>query len=159
MQFTTNVRAGELITSADVRLVEVDADLEATNLVRADRIDTIVNQYARTFIPSRSLATPNLVRPTPLVTAGAAVVAIEPDGDRVPSGLTERSRVQLVIVARDGTTTVEARIVAIAVDDDDPILSVELAEKDAASVAAADEVHVVLLDPGDDPALVAGDGG
>lgn len=154
VQFTTNVAAGDLITAADVRVVDVDADMDTTNLVPAEQLGSIVDRYARTFIPSGSLASTYLVRSTPLVSPGSAIVAISPVGDRLPSGLVERSRVWLVIDAGPTPTTIEGRVVAD--DRDRGELSVEVAEVDAPAVAAADDVHVVLLDPGTDPASEGG---
>ena len=153
VQFVDNVAAGELIGSDDVRTVEVGGDVATANLVPADQLGSIVNQYARTFIPSGSLASPYVVQSQPLVSPGTAVVAVTPADDLVPRGLTERSHVQLVLDG-DPPTLVEARVVAVHRDDGGRAssLSVEVAEADAPTVAAAGELHVVLLDPGSDPA-------
>jgi hypothetical protein len=155
VQFVDNVAAGELISSADVRIVEVDGDVTSANLVAADDIGSIVNQYARTFIPSGSLASVFVVQADPLVGSGTAVVAVTPSGNLIPQGLTERSRVQLVL-GGETTTLVEARVVAVDRDEaaGATSMSVEVAATDAPIVAAADELHVVLLDPGVDPATL-----
>ena len=155
VQFVDNVAAGELISTADVRIVEIDGDVTSANLVPADDIDAIVNRYARTFIPSGSLASTFVVQSAPLVGPGTAVVAVTPSGDLIPQGLTERSRVQLVF-GGEAPTLVEARVVAVERDESAGAnsLSVEVAEADAPVVAAAEELHVVLLDPGVDPATL-----
>lgn len=148
LQFVRNIDAGDRIDATDVRVVELGGDLTSATLVPADQLGLVVNHYARTYIPSGSLASTFVVQPDPVVGEGTAVVAVSPDGGRLPRGVTRRSRVLLVIDG-DAPTTVEARVVSA---DDDGELSVEVAEVDAVSVAAAGSVHVVLLDPGLDPA-------
>ena len=153
VQFVSNISAGDLIGSDDVRVIEIDGDPGTANLVTADQIGSVVNRYARTFIPSGSLASVYLVQADPLVSPGSAVVAIAPTDRLVPTGLTERSRVRLVI-GDDGATLVDARVVSVGDDDGDGVetLSVEDAEGDAPSVAAAGDLSVILLDPEVDPA-------
>jgi len=153
VQFVSNISAGDLIGSDDVRVIEIDGDPGTANLVTADQIGSVVNRYARTFIPSGSLASVYLVQADPLVSPGSAVVAIAPTDRLVPTGLTERSRVRLVI-GDDGATLVDARVVSVGDDDGDGVetLSVEVAEGDAPSVAAAGDLSVILLDPEVDPA-------
>lgn len=151
VQFVDNVRAGELITSADVRLVAIDGDVDGADLVPAEQIGSIVDRYARTFIPSGSLASVYVVQSEPLVTSGAAIIAVTPTDDLVPTGLTERSRIRLVL---DDGVTVDARVVSLDRNDAGGArsLSVEVVESDAPVVAAADEVVVALLDHQIDPA-------
>lgn len=159
VQFIDNVRAGELISTGDLRTIEIGDDITSANLVPADQIGTIVNQYARTFIPSGSLASVYLVQGDPLVGSGTAVVAVAPSGGLLPSGLTERSRVGVVVGEAPELVQVDGRVVLVDREDDGATrLSVEVPEADAATVASADDVHVVLLDPGDDPAIDAAGG-
>ena len=154
VQFVDNVRAGERISSDDLRLVEVDGDVAGANLVPADQLGSVVDHYARTFIPSGSLASVFVVQPDPLVTAGSAVVAVAPADGLVPTGVTERSRVRLVLP--DGGA-VDGRVVSIDRDDAGGArsLSVEVAEGAAAVVADGDDFLVALLDPQVDPATEA----
>ncbi|MEQ8437152.1 MAG: SAF domain-containing protein [Ilumatobacter fluminis] len=154
VQFVDNVRAGERIGSADVRLVEIDGDVAGADLVTADQLGSIVNQYARTYIPSGSLASVYVVQSDPLVTAGTAVVAVAPADGLVPTGITERSRVRLVLPDGGG---IEGRVVSIARNDAGGAdsLSVEVAEADAAIVAGGGDFLVALLDPQVDPATEA----
>lgn len=154
VQFVDNVRAGERIGSADVRLVEIDGDVAGDDLVTADQLGSIVNQYARTYIPSGSLASVYVVQSDPLVTAGTAVVAVAPADGLVPTGITERSRVRLVLPDGGG---IEGRVVSIARNDAGGAdsLSVEVAEADAAIVAGGGDFLVALLDPQVDPATEA----
>lgn len=157
VQFVDNIRAGERIAGNDVRLVEVDGDVAGANLVPADQLGSIVDQYARTFIPSGSLASVFVVQSDPLVTPGTAVVAVAPADDLVPAGITERSRIRLVLPDGSG---VEGRVVSIERDDAGgaSALSVEVAEADAAVVAGGDDFIVALLDPQVDPATEANGG-
>ncbi len=153
VQFVDNVAAGDQITHDDVRIVEVDGDVEAASFVPADQIGSIVAHYARTFIPSGTMASRFVVQSSPLVTPGSAIVAVTPDRNLVPEGLTERSLVRLVI-GEDELTLVDARIVAIDRNDTGGAvsLSVEVHEPDAPTVASADQLRIVLLDPDVDAA-------
>jgi len=158
LQVVNNIRAGELVTSADLRVVEADLDASVT-AVEADQIGLVVNQYARVYITSGSLMVPQLVQPAPLVTEGAGVVAIEIRPGRVPSGLRERSRVLIVVVSersdQEPFITI-GRVVDSGVTTDDVsglrALSVEVSEADAALVAAGNDVRLVVLDPAGDTA-------
>ena len=160
LQVVRNVRAGEVLTRADLRAVEVDVD-PTVPTVGAGQVDLVAGQYARVYLASGSLVFQQLVQPTPLVSAGASVVAVEIRPTRVPSGLRERSRVMIVVVPRnsdEGSFATIGRVVSRG-DQADTVtgvfaLSVEVAEADAATVAAADDVRVVVLDPGVDPATV-----
>ena len=162
LQVVRNVRAGEVVTSDDLRVVEVDLD-PTVPAVEADQIGLVVNQYARVYITSGSLMVEQLVQPTPLVSAGAGVVAVEIRPSRVPSGLRERSRVMLVVVPENNDEELfvtTGRVVARGSDADAVSgvfgLSVEVAEVDAPLVAAGNDVRVVVLDPGSDIATEQG---
>jgi hypothetical protein len=162
LQVVRDVRAGELITSDDVRIVDVDLDPTVPS-VRADQIGLVVNRYARVHLASGTLVSEVLVQSEPLVSPGASVVAIEVRETRIPTGLRERSQVQLV-VDRDGTDPLvtSGRIVSNRVATDSvsgvTTLSVEVAQADATAVAASDDVRIVLVDPGRDPAFATEDG-
>jgi glycine cleavage system pyridoxal-binding protein P len=77
--------------------------------------------------------------------------------------------VQLVVAADRadgaGTTSIAGRVVGLPSDTSSALgmrsLSVEVAADEAAIVAAADDVRVVLLEPSEDPAadLAVGDSG
>ena len=161
LQIVRNVRAGEVITTDDLRVVEVDLD-PTVPVVTARQIGLVVNQYARVYITSGSLIAPQLVQPTPLVTDGASVVAIEIRATRVPSELRERSRVMLVVVpsgSDDEPFVTTGRVVARGTAESITGvfgLTVEVPETDAAIVAAGDDVRVAVLDPGTDPAMEGG---
>lgn len=157
VQLATNVRAGHQITGADLRIVEVDLDPTVPS-VGAGGLDSLVGQYATTYLPAGSLVIPQIVQLTPLVSPGTGVVAIVAAGGGMPSGLIERSRVQLVYGDGETLVVVEGRVVARGADDGDLAnggITVEVPVAAAASLAAANDVRVVLLEADVDPALPA----
>ncbi|MEO6653542.1 MAG: SAF domain-containing protein [Ilumatobacteraceae bacterium] len=157
LQLVDNVRAGERVTIADLRIVEVDLD-PTIPVVAADDIGLVANQFARVFLPSGSLIHPDLVQPEALISVGSGVVAVQITPTRLPAGLSTRSQVLLVLVDDDQNTVVPARVVRIGSEaaGDVGSLSVEVAVDSAPSVAAADDVRVVLIEPGTDPATESG---
>ncbi|MDW3214909.1 MAG: SAF domain-containing protein [Ilumatobacteraceae bacterium] len=161
LQLVRNVRAGEVVTSEDLRIVEVDLDPTVPSVAAGD-IGLVVNRYARVYLPSGTLIFDQLVQSTPLVSDGAGVVAVEIRATRLPSGLSTRSQVLLVVVegGSDELFVTEGRVVRRGTDGDEGgALSVEVAVADAPRVAAADDVRVVLIEPGVDPATERGANG
>jgi hypothetical protein len=130
-----------------------------------------VGSYAKVRLVAGSLVTVEALQPTPLVTAGTSIVAIQVADGSLPIGLRERVPV-LLVVPGDGSATdagavsVAGRVVGLPTDTSSALglqsLSVEVAAADAATIAAADDVRVVLVEPTEDPAVatstVAGDG-
>ena len=161
LQLVRNVRAGETVTSDDLRIVEVDLD-PTVPAVAADDIALVVNRYARVYLPSGTLIFDQLVQSTPLVSDGAGVVAVEIRATRIPAGLSTRSQVLLVVVEEGPSElfVTEGRVVRRGAEGDEGgALSVEVAVDDAPRVAAADDVRVVLVEPGIDPATEQADDG
>ena len=160
LQVVRDVPAGDIVRADDLRVVEVDVDATVPT-VSPDALGSVVNQYARVHIASGSLMVSVFVQPAPLVALGQGVVAVELRPTQVPAGLRERSRVELVVASADSDAdfVTEGRVVARESNDGDErvALSVEVAELDAAIVAAADDVRIVLLDPAADPAYEDGD--
>lgn len=166
VQVVTDIRAGELVTVDHIRIVEVDVD-PTVPVVLADDLARVVNQYARVHIASGALLAPVLVQSTPLVGPGSAIVAIELRPTLVPDGLRERSLVELIVrsddrdVADDYRTT--ARVVTRPAEVEGVSgvvsMSVEVASADAAAVAAGDDLRIILLEPGIDPASPDREGG
>lgn len=153
LQLTRNVRAGEQVTIADLRTVEVDLD-PTVPVVEADDIGLVINQYATTYIAAGSLLFSGLVQADPLVTDGAGVVAVELESSLTPSGLLERSQVQVVVDDDRGRTVIDGRVVAFGRDADGATsgsVSIEVPLDAAAAVAAAEDVRIVLVDPANDP--------
>jgi hypothetical protein len=161
LQVVRDIPAGQLVSAGDLRVVAVDVDPTVPTVAPSD-IASVVNQYARVHIAAGALMVGVFVQPTPLVTAGQGVVAVEIRPTHVPAGLRERSRVMLVVVDGDGSPglVTEGRVVArgdaSGTSENVMALSVEVRQEDAAAVAAADDVRVALLDPGADPALESG---
>jgi hypothetical protein len=158
VQVVRDVPAGAVITAEMLRTVDVDAD-GTVNLVPGDRLDAVVGSYAKVRLVSGSLLTMEALQPTALVAAGSAVVAIQVSDGSLPIGLRERVAIVLVVPRADATPLeVAGRVVGLPVRTESALglqsLSVEVAARDAATIAAADDVRVVLIEPGDDPAPV-----
>lgn len=161
VQVVRDVPAGSQITADMLRTVDVDVD-STVNLVAGDRVDQLVGQYAKVRLVSGSLATTESFQATPLLAADSAVVAIKVAEGALPIGLRERVPVLLVIRAdRDPSATgdpvtISGRVVGLPTGTDSALgvesLSVEVTRSDAPTLAAADDVRVVLLEPSSDPA-------
>lgn len=167
LQVVRDVPAGEQITGDMLRTVEIDAD-PTVNLVDGDRLESLVGSYAKVRLVSGALVTPESFQATPLVAAGSSVVAIQVTDGSLPVGLRERVPVLLVIPADrssadTGVVWLPGRVVGLPSATSSALgllsLSVEVAVADAATVAAADDVRVVLLEASEDPAAVSGAGG
>ena len=165
LQVVRNVRPGDVVTSADLRIVEVDLDPTVPTVAAGD-IGLVANRYASVYIASGTLIVPQLVQADPLVTPSMAVVAIQITPQRMPFGLRERSVVRLVVPAtgNDGERfETDGRVVYRGESSDgvtgDFALSIELPEADASVIAASDDVEVILLPQTPDPARSEGDGG
>lgn len=159
VQLVADVRAGDRVTADALRIVEVDLD-PTIPVVPADEVGTVVDSYARVHLVSGTLLSPVLVQTDPLVADGAAVVAIELRPSLVPDGIRERSLVELVVTGDDETVVSTGRVVSRPRPAEDVTgvmtMSVELTPDAARIVAAADDIRVVLLDPGTDPVYGAG---
>jgi hypothetical protein len=168
VQAVRDVPAGEQITADMLRTVDVDVD-STVNVIAGDRLDSLVGSYAKVRLVAGSLVTVEALQPTPLVTAGMSVVAIQVADGSLPIGLRERVPVLLVVPGDGsdaGVVSVAGRVVGLPTDTSTALglqsLSVEVAAADAATIAAADDVRVVVVEPSEDPAVVtstvAGDG-
>jgi hypothetical protein len=157
VQAVSDIPAGERITTSMVRTVDADLD-GSVNAVPGDRIDLVVGQYAKVRIVSGSLVTDAALQTEPLVSVGNSVVAVQLPEGSLPIGLRERAPIHVVIPSRDGEApaVIVGRVVGLPSSPDTLVgvssLSVEVATGEAAAVAAADEVRIVLLEPAIDPA-------
>jgi len=156
VQVVRDVPAGEQITADMLRTVDADVD-PTVNVVPGERLDALVGSYAKVRLVSGSLVTSEALQQTPLVTEGSAVVAIQVAEGTLPIGIRERVTVVLVVAnGETAPTTVDGRVVGLPVPTNSALgvesLSVEVAVADAATVAAADDVRVVLVEPTVDPA-------
>lgn len=158
VQVVRDVPAGELITDADLRTVQVDVDGSVP--VVSDPT-TVAGRYAAVRLVAGSLVTEASIRSEALVTPGTAVVAIRTPEGALPVGLRERVPVRLVLPpgssVEDGAPEAfPGRVVGLPEPTESTLgtlsLSVEVAAEAAAHVAAADDVRVVLTEPVPDPA-------
>ena len=165
LQVVSNVRPGQLLTANDFQVVSVDVD-GSVPVVPATQLASVTNQYSRVYIAAGTLMVETFVQPTPLISDGTSVVAIEIRSTRVPAGLRERSRVSLIGAGVDGgpALVVEGRVVSrgeLGTDTSGAAelivsLSIEVPASSAPTVAASDDIRVALLDPGVDPATEGG---
>ncbi len=160
VQVVRDVPAGEQITPDMLRTVDAKID-DSVAVVPASQIDSIVGSYAKVRLLSGTLVSEPSLQPEPLVGPGASIVAVQIAEGAIPVGLRERVPVDIVIPADPNDAaasdlTVGARVVALPIAPSSAIgimsLSVEVAAADAATVAAADDVRLVLLEPRPDPA-------
>jgi hypothetical protein len=158
VQVVRDVPAGELVTADMLRTVDVDAD-STVNVVPAEELDALVGTYAKVRLVAGSLVTREAVQDRPLVASGSAVVAIQVPEGTLPIGVRERVPVLLVVRRTDAPPLeIPGRVVGLPSPTESTLgvesLSVEVDAADAASVAAADDVRVVLVAPSEDPATV-----
>jgi hypothetical protein len=152
LELNRDVPAGRQITVDDFRTVEIGSDGTFRSVPSGD-LNVVVGSYAKVRLIAGTLLAREALQAGPLVAAGASVVAVTVPAGEVPVGLRERSRVNVVMVASDRTTTssVDGLVVglpAAAGSSGQVSVSIELAARDAGVVAAADKVRLVLLDPG-----------
>ena len=154
LQVTRDVPAGEQITAADVRSVEVEVD-PSVHTVPTDDVATVVGRYAKVRIVAGSLIVDEALQDSPLVSHGASVVAVQISEGGIPLGLREQSHVQLVVGGADGSVVAVRGIVVGLPAEAGTVtgtwsLSVEVPAAEAARIAVADDVRVVLLPPDED---------
>jgi len=156
IQVVRDIPAGEQLTADMFRTVNIDDADSTVNLIDADQLGAVVGDYAKVRLVSGSLATWEALQSSPLVGEGNAVVAIQVPEGALPVGLREQVPIELVIppdrsTADSATIVISARVVALPTATANALgaqsLSVELAAADAATVAAADDVRVVLSEP------------
>ena len=151
LQLNRDVPAGQQITADDFRTVEIGSD-GAFRSVPSSDLHVVVGSYAKVRLIAGTLLAREALQAGPLVAAGASVVAVTVPAGEVPIGLRERSRVSVVMVASDRTSaSVDGLVVGLpsqAGSSGQVSVSIELAAKDAGSVAAAEKIRLVLLDPG-----------
>lgn len=162
VQAVVDIPAGTQITADLLGTVDVDAD-PTVNLVDGDDLATLVGQYAKVRLVAGSIVTADSFQSRPLVALGSAVVAVQVPEGTLPIGVRERVPVQLVIATQRGSVepgtpiAIDGRVVGLPTATDSALgvesVSVEVAAADAPTLAAADDVRVVLLDPASDQAV------
>lgn len=153
LQVVHDLPAGTQLSPADLRSVELSTD-PSLAVVKATDAATVIGQYAKVRIVSGGLLATGLLQPTPLVTPGAAVVAVTVAAGELPNGLREQSQVQIVMLPEGNEAApppVAGRVVGLPAPPDSVTgqlsVSLEVAAADAVAVASASRVRVVLLDP------------
>lgn len=169
LQVVRDVPAGQQLVAADLRTVKVGADPTVRTLPAAS-LDVTIGQFAKVRLVAGSLVVAEALQASPLVGPGSSLVAVTVAAGELPIGVRERSRVELVLpvassldptgpASGEGAPAgrvVEARAVGLPTPIDSSggglTVTFEVARDDAATVATAERVRVVLLDPGSDPA-------
>ena len=150
LQLNRDVPAGQQISAEDFRTVEIGSD-GAFRSVPSSDLNVVVGSYAKVRLIAGTLLAREALQAGPLVAVGASVVAVTVPAGEVPIGLRERSRVSVVMIASDRTSTSVAGLVVglptQAGSSGQVSVSIELAAVDATSVAAAEKIRLVLLDP------------
>jgi SAF domain len=156
LQVVRDLPAGTELTAADVRSIELSADPSLAVVDAAD-ISSVVGRYTKVRILGGGLLAPGLLQAEPLVAPGSAVVAVTIPSGELPAGLRERSQVQIVMPTPGVALPLRVfgRVVGLPAAPDSVTgqlsVSFEMSAGDAVTVANADRVRVVLLDPGTDP--------
>lgn len=160
VQAVRDIPAGTQITADMLRTV--DADLDSTvQTIPGAQLDLIPGRYAKVRVVSGSLLSNLVLQSDPLVTVGRSVVAVQVSEGSLPIGLRERSSVQLVIPSPTSSEkpprVVTGRMVGLPISSNSALatitLSVEVDTAAAPSLAAADDVRIVLLEPTSDSAM------
>jgi SAF domain len=150
VQAVIDIPAGAQITPDMLRTVEVDLD-ETVLAVPGDQLTLVPGRYAKVRIVSGSLVVEPALQDVPLVADGAAVIAVEVARTLVPTGVRERSRVDLVYLVDGVEVVVGGHVVGLPFDAEGGSgivsLSVEVSTADAPGVATASDVRVVLVSP------------
>jgi hypothetical protein len=151
LQLARDIPAGQQLVAEDFRPVGIGSD-GAFRSVPAGDLNALVGSYAKVRLLAGSLLAREVLQSSPLVGAGASVVAVTVPAGEVPVGVRERSKVAVVLVAADRSSkSVDGVVVGLPTTASSAGLvsvSIEVAAPDAAGVAAAEKVRLVLLDPG-----------
>ena len=159
VQLVRDVPAGQQVTADDLGQVRMAVDGRFA-AVPVGEASSVIGSWAKTRLTQGSLLTKDALQPAPLVAPGHAVVALRVPVGELPVGLRERSRLQIVLdsapVAGGATSGLPVVVEAVAValpSAPEPggatvSLSVELLIEDAARVASADRVRLLLIAPG-----------
>ncbi len=180
LQVVRDVPAGAQLSSDDLRQVEVGALDPSIRVLDGATLGAVVGMYARTRIVSGSLVVDQLLQQQPLVAKGSAVVALPLPAGEIPSGLRERSVVDIVLspdrqTVERVTADIRSGLAPVGVDPDDLLpptviitgvvaalpsvdnsvtgehsISIEVAHDDAYLVVAHPAPRVVLL-PSEEP--------
>lgn len=165
LQVVRDIPAGNVIAADDLRTVEVGALDPTVRVVHAVDLAGVIGQHTRTRLVAGSLVVHEVVQAEPLVTPGAAVVAIAVAAAELPVGLRERSRVEVVLPPdpfaatvpitesenRAASVIVPGIVVGLPTDvtsvTGESSVSIEVDRADAHLVVTHDDPRLVLLEP------------
>lgn len=163
VQAVRDVPAGAQITVSDLRVVEIGGIDPSVSVVGPDEWAGLVGEYAVGRITAGSLIVPSSTQPHPIVNPGHSIVAIDVRTARIPHGIRERSRVDVVLppqpahlsVGSDDENPVTVVVPGIVVAPPQPVstvgdtvaLSLEVLADDAHLVVTHSDPSIVLLPP------------
>ncbi len=151
------VTVGHLLTSADLRTVDVSAS-PGTALVPAEEAASILGRPMATTLGTGALFTPDAVGPAQLPAAGRAIVAAGVKPGQFPPELTAGTPITVIVTAAatQPTTTAPAPIagttwratvvgVAPAGTDQTTVVSLDLTSADAVALAQVSVGQLALV--------------
>ena len=157
---STDLAAGQVLTSADLRSVQLSTG-NGLSPIPASAASSVIGQPVAMPLASGSLLTESDLGPSGLPPSGQAVVGLALKPGQYPPGLTAGARVLVVVSGNSGASgsstsgsaVADAPIEATAVSadpapvnsSDSVVVSVQLAEGNAAAVAAAGSTGNVSL--------------
>lgn len=148
------VPAGQTITDSDLRVVRVAPEAGVELFGEAERA-AVVGRTARVPLVAGSLLAAGQVGAAAWPGAGESVVAVPVPAGRLPAGLTEGSRVSVLVAggeeAEPAGPVVSASVVAVEPATSAGISTVSLLVRsaEAQQVGAAGEVVLILESPGE----------
>lgn len=147
------VPAGQVITGGDLRVVRVAPETGVELFGEAER-DEVVGRTARVPLTEGSLLSPGQVGAAAWPPAGESVVAVPVPAGRLPAGLSEGSRVSVLVAgaesAEPAAPLVPASVVAVEAATSTGVSTVSLLVNaaDAQAVGAAGDVVLILENAG-----------
>ena len=163
VQAVRDVPAGAQITAGDLRVVEIGGIDPSVSVIGPDEWVGLVGEYAVGRITAGSLIVRSSTQPHPIVNPGHSIVAIDVRTARIPHGIRERSRVDVVLppepahlnAGRDDENPVTVVVPGIVVAPPQPVstigdtvaLSLEVLADDAHLVVTHSDPSIVLLPP------------
>ena len=161
LQVVRDVPAGQQVAADDLGQLRIAADGPFATIPAGDA-GSVVGLWAKVRLVAGSLVTRDQLQATSLVAPGHAVVAVRVPVGELPVGLRERSRLQIVVAAPTVAASSGGAAVLLPVIDATAVampstpepggatvsLSVELSVDDAARVAAAERIRLLLIAPG-----------
>lgn len=163
VQAVRDVPAGAQISAGDLRIVEIGGIDPSVSVIGPDEWVGLVGEYAVGRITAGSLIVRSSTQPHPIVNPGHSIVAIDVRTARIPHGIRERSRVDVVLppepahlnAGRDDESPLTVVVPGIVVAPPQPVsaigdtvaLSLEVLADDAHLVVTHSDPSIVLLPP------------